>query len=84
MWGTLQAHRIMSEYRSEKFSGHPKIALILHEHLINFSVPMSMFVDWQKKVKEDFSRLELNLGNEIQKALRVANSANSTANKKKS
>ncbi|KAL7563479.1 hypothetical protein ACA910_008782 [Epithemia clementina (nom. ined.)] len=48
-WGALQAHGVMVEFKEAEFSGHPKIALILHEHLINFSTPLSQFEAFQKK-----------------------------------
>mgnify|MGYP001950038505 CR=1 FL=1 len=75
-WGALQAHRVMAEYRKVDFSGHPRIALILHEHLINFSVPMSKFEELEKSL----SAVKSELSDKLDKAVRLANQANAAAN----
>ena len=70
LWGTLKAHEVMKEYRLADFSGHPKIALILHEHLIRFATPRSKF-DW----------LQASINERLDKMQRSINQAVSSANK---
>ena len=70
LWGTLKAHRVMKEYRAADFSGHPKIALILHEHLIRFTTPRSKF-----------DTLQMSLNDRLDKMQRAVNQAVSSANK---
>ena len=70
LWGTLKAHRVMQEYRAADFSGHPKIALILHEHLIRFTTPRSKF-----------DTLQMSLNDRLDKMQRAVNQAVSSANK---
>ena len=71
LWGTLKAHDTMREYRGHDFSGHPKIALILHEHLIRFSTPRSKFFELKAEVEE-----------KMEKITRSVNQAVASANKK--
>ncbi|KAL7559235.1 hypothetical protein ACA910_013124 [Epithemia clementina (nom. ined.)] len=78
-WGSLQAHRVMGEYKDADLSGHPKIALILHEHLINFSTPLSKFEEFQEKLRKEMKELV----DHVEKAQRSANQANAAANSKK-
>ncbi|KAL7579126.1 hypothetical protein ACA910_019154 [Epithemia clementina (nom. ined.)] len=77
-WGALQAHRIMAEYKDANFSGHPKIALILHEHLINFSTPLSQFKAFMKKHADELCALHEKIDN----AQRAANQANAGGKKR--
>ena len=70
LWGTLRAHEVMKEYRQADFSGHPKIALILHEHLIRFATPRSKF-----------SALKVGLEERMDKLQRSVNSAVAASNK---
>ena len=70
LWGTLRAHEIMKQYCDADFSGHPKIALILHEHLIRFSTPRSKFESLQTQMNERFEKLQ-----------RAVNQAVTSANK---
>ena len=70
LWGTLRAHEVMKEYRQADFSGHPKIALILHEHLIRFATPRSKFTALQTGLEERMEKLQ-----------RSVNSAVAAANK---
>ena len=58
LWGTLRAHEVMREYRAHEFSGHPKIALILHEHLIRFSTPRSKFDSLQLEFSERLEKVQ--------------------------
>ena len=71
LWGTLKAHETMREYRSHDFSGHPKIALILHEHLIRFSTPRSKF-----------DELRVSFDEKLEKVARSVNQVVSSVNKK--
>ena len=57
LWGTLKAHETMREYRSHDFSGHPRIALILHEHLIRFSTPRSKFDELRNSFDEKLDKI---------------------------
>ena len=70
LWGTLRAHETMKEYRQADFSGHPKIALILHEHLIRFATP-----------RLKFAALKSGLEDKTEKLQRSVNSAVASANK---
>ena len=70
LWGTLKAHRVMQEYRAADFSGHPKIVLILHEHLIRFTTPRSKF-----------DTLQMSLNDRLDKMQRAVYQAVSSANK---
>ena len=74
LWGTLKAHDVMKEYRAAEFSGHPKIALILHEHLIRFATPRSKFDTLKSSLEE---RLE-----KLQRSVNAAVSASNKASKK--
>ncbi|KAL7562869.1 hypothetical protein ACA910_000247 [Epithemia clementina (nom. ined.)] len=78
-WGALQAHRVMEEYWEADFSGHPKIALILHADLINFSTPLSKFEEFCDKHYLELKELH----DKIEKAQPAANQANSGAHNKK-
>ena len=69
-WGTLRAQEVMKTYRQADFSGHPKIALILHEHLIRFATPRSKF-----------SALKTGLEERMDKLQRSVNSAVAASNK---
>jgi hypothetical protein len=72
LWGTLQGQRVMEEFLGHEFSGHAKLALILHEHLINFSTPLSKFEEFAKKMEE-----------KLEQVRRTANSAQAAANARK-
>jgi len=43
VWASLQAHKVCRELIALKFQGHPDISVILHQHLIDNSVPLSGF-----------------------------------------
>ena len=75
LWGTLKAHDVMKEYRAAEFSGHPKIALILHEHLICFATTRSKFDTLKSSLEE---RLE-----KLQRSVNAAVSATNKAASKK-
>ena len=61
LWGTLRAHEVMKEYRQADFSGHPKIALILHKHLIRFATPRSKFTALKTSLEERMDKLQRNV-----------------------
>ena len=58
LWGTLRAHEVMKDYRQADFSGHPKIALILHEHLIRFATPRSKFSALKSGLEDRMEKLQ--------------------------
>jgi hypothetical protein len=66
-WASLQAHRTMKELLEHGFEGHPKVAVVLHQHLIDYSTPLSAFelletkmVELQKEVKAVKSQTDKN------------------------
>ena len=65
LWGTLRAHEVMKEYRQSDFSGHPKIALILHEHLIWFATPRSKFSALQSGLEDRMDKLQRSLNSVV-------------------
>ena len=65
LWGTLRAHKVMKEYRQADFSGHPKIALILHEHLIRFATPRSKFTALKTGLEERMDKLQRSVNSAV-------------------
>ena len=65
LWGTLRAHEVMQEYRVAEFSGHPKIALILHEHLIRFATPRSKFDGLKSSVEDRLDKLQRSVNSAV-------------------
>ena len=63
--GTLRAHEVMKEYRQADFSGHPKIALILHEHLIRFATPRSKFTALKTGLEERMDKLQRSVNSAV-------------------
>lgn len=81
LWGTLQAHRIMAELIDHKFQGHPKISIILHQHLIDNAVPLTRFEEMEKTVAE-MAKVVTASKAAADKASSVANKALTAAQKK--
>lgn len=75
LWGALQAHRVSKELVDLKFQGHPEVSIILHQHLIDTSVPRSVHEKLEKEVSE--------LKKDLAAVKATADKALSTANKKK-
>jgi hypothetical protein len=74
MWGALQAHRVAKEMLQLKFAGYPKIALILHQHVIDHCTPIALFNSLLKDV-EDMKKDNLETRNVAHKALSAANAS---------
>ena len=52
LWGALQAHSLFSSILEHKIQGHPKISVILQQHLVDHATPMSSFLTLEATVKE--------------------------------
>jgi len=74
LWGTLRAHAVCAELSHLKFQGHQEIAVILHQHLIDNSVPRSKFEDLVKEISS--------LKKSLEKVKTTADGAMSKASKK--
>ena len=83
LWGTLRAHDIMREYRSHDFSGHPKIALILHEHLIRFSTPRSKFDELQHSIDDKLEKVQRSINQAVAAANKKGSAPKASAEAKK-
>ena len=79
----MQAHAAMGNLTELQFSGHPRLALILREHLINFSTPMSEFEAYKLKMTGEIDSLKKHMNERIDSIKRTANSAKSAANANK-
>jgi hypothetical protein len=49
-WAALQCSRVQTELVACKFQGHPRVAVILHEHLLDHSTPLSLFRTLESKL----------------------------------
>ena len=52
VWGALQAHALFRSILDHKIQGHPKISVILQQHLVDHATPMSSFLVLETAVKE--------------------------------
>ena len=52
VWGALQAHTLFRSILEHKIQGHPKISVILQQHLVDHATPMSSFLALEATVKE--------------------------------
>ena len=52
VWGALQAHALFRSILDHKIQGHPKISVILQQHLVDHATPMSSFLGLEAAVKE--------------------------------
>jgi hypothetical protein len=71
LWGSLQAHRVCKDMMSLRFAGYPKIALILHQHVIDNCTPIAVFNALTKEV-EDLKRDNAETRNVANKAMTAA------------
>ena len=83
LWGTLRAHQVMKDYRGHDFSGHPKIALILHEHLIRFSTPRSKFDELQLQFDEKLEKVQRSVNQAVAAVNKKGSNNKSTGESKK-
>jgi hypothetical protein len=52
LWATLHAHAFFQALLDHKIQGHPKISVILQQHLIDHATPMSSFLVLEKIVHD--------------------------------
>lgn len=53
-WGTLQCHRVCQELSDSEIKGHPNLAMIINDHLIDNAVPLSRY----NKLEAEFQALK--------------------------
>jgi len=81
VWASMQAHKVCRELIALKFQGHPDVSVILHQHLIDNSVPFSHF-DALRAEFETLRKPIKDVHDEAAAARSVADKALSTAIKK--